>query len=146
LDMRYRGQEYTLPVPLTEDLRAITDFDAIRIRFDQLHQEHYGHSAPNEPVMMVNLRLSALGRFENRLPLSSAYQDGDQGERGKRPVIFDSSRQAVNCPIYLRSGFKAGDRLDGPAVIEELGATILLYPGDKMQVNQFGHLAIDVAG
>src|SRR5262249_13740719 len=50
LDMRYRGQEYTLPVPITEDLRAITDFEAIRSRFDQLHQEHYGHSAPKEPV------------------------------------------------------------------------------------------------
>ena len=35
-------------------------------------------------------------------------------------------------------------RLDGPAVIEELGATILLYPGDEMQVNEFGHLVIDV--
>ncbi|HSE86342.1 MAG TPA: hydantoinase/oxoprolinase family protein [Candidatus Binatia bacterium] len=144
LDMRYRGQEYTLPVPLTEDLRAITDFGAIRARFDELHQEHYGHSAPNEPVMMVNLRLSALGRFENQLPLTWAYQDGDQGERGKRPVIFDG-QQSLLCPIFLRDGFKAGDRLDGPAVIEELGATILLYPGDKMQVNEFGHLAIDVA-
>ncbi|HZA57273.1 MAG TPA: hydantoinase/oxoprolinase family protein, partial [Candidatus Udaeobacter sp.] len=52
LDMRYRGQEYTLPVPITENLRAISDFGAIRSRFDQLHQEHYGHSASNEPVMM----------------------------------------------------------------------------------------------
>jgi N-methylhydantoinase A len=68
LDMRYRGQEYTLPVPITEDLRALKDFSAIRARFDQLHQEHYGHSAPAEPVMMVNLRLSALGRSENKLP------------------------------------------------------------------------------
>ncbi|HEY7319165.1 MAG TPA: hydantoinase/oxoprolinase family protein [Candidatus Binatia bacterium] len=146
LDMRYRGQEYTLPVPLTEDLLTLPDFGAIRARFDQLHQEHYGHSAPKEPVMMVNLRLSALGRFENRLPFSSAYQDGDQGERGRRFVVFDSSREAIPCPIYLRSGLKAGDRLDGPAVIEELGATILLYPGDKMQVNDFGHLVIDIAG
>jgi N-methylhydantoinase A len=145
LDMRYRGQEYTLPVPLTEDLRAIADFGPIRTRFDQLHQEHYGHSAPKEPVMMVNLRLSALGRFENRLSISPAHKERDQGERGKRPVIFDDSRPAVNCPIYLNSGLKPGDRLDGPAVIEELGATILLYPGDKMQVNQFGHLIIDVA-
>src|SRR5499426_225834 len=145
LDMRYRGQEYTLPVPITEDLRAITDFGPIRSRFDQLHQEHYGHSAPNEPVMMVNLRLSALGRIENRLSISPVHQERDQGERGKRPVIFDESRPAVNCPIYLHSGLKAGDRLDGPAVIEELGATILLYPGDKMQVNEFGHLVIDVA-
>ena len=146
LDMRYRGQEYTLPVPLTEDLRTITDFGAIRARFDQLHQERYGHSAPKEPVMMVNLRLSALGRFENRLPFSSAYQDGDQGQRSQRLVIFDSNREAVNCPIYLRCGLKAGDRFEGPAVIEELGATILLYPGDKLRVNDFGHMVIDVVG
>jgi N-methylhydantoinase A len=48
-------------------------------------------------------------------------------------------------PIFLRDGFKAGDRLLGPAVIEEVGATILLYPGDTMEVDQFGHLVIDVA-
>jgi N-methylhydantoinase A len=144
LDMRYRGQEYTLPVPVTEDLRALSNFDAIRSRFDQLHQEHYGHSAPKEPVMMVNLRLSALGRFENRIPPASSTRDGDRGERGRRPVIFVD--KPIPCPIYLRSGFKAGDRLDGPAVIEELGATILLYPGDRMGVDEFGHLVIDVGG
>jgi N-methylhydantoinase A len=141
LDMRYRGQEYTLPVPVTEDLRSLSDFSAIRARFDQLHQEHYGHSAPKEPVMMVNLRLSALGRFENKLPLASKPRAADRGEHGRRPVIFDS--KPVNCPIYLRSGLVPGDRFDGPAVIEEMGATILLYPGDKMQVNEFGHLVID---
>jgi N-methylhydantoinase A len=143
LDMRYRGQEYTLPVPITDDLRAVTDFGAIRSRFDQLHQEHYGHSAPKEPVMMVNLRLSALGKTENSLPLAPAPRQDDGGVRGRRPVIFED--KAMECPIYLRSGFKAGDKLDGPAVIEEVGATILVYPGDRMQVNEFGHLVIDVA-
>jgi len=142
LDMRYRGQEYTLPVPVTEDLRAVTDFTPIRARFDQLHQEHYGHSAPKEPVMMVNLRLSALGKFDNKLPLTSASREEERGERGRRPVIFES--RPVDCPIYLRNGFKSGDRLEGPAVIEETGATILVYPGDRMQVNKFGHLVIDV--
>ena len=142
LDMRYRGQEYTLPVPVTEDLRAVTDFTPIRARFDQLHQEHYGHSAPKEPVMMVNLRLSALGKFDNKLPLTSASHEEERGERGRRPVIFES--RPVDCPIYLRNGFKSGDRLEGPAVIEETGATILVYPGDRMQVNKFGHLVIDV--
>jgi N-methylhydantoinase A len=144
LDMRYRGQEYTLPVPVTEDLRALTDFGAIRARFDQMHQDHYGHSAPKEPVMMVNLRLSALGKFDNKLPLATESRAADRGERGWRPVIFDT--QPVDCPIYLRSGFKAGDRLSGPAVIEEMGATILVYPGDTMQVNDLGQLVIEVAG
>jgi len=142
LDMRYRGQEYTLPVPVTEDLRALSDFGAIRARFDQLHQEHYGHSAPNEPVMMVNLRLSALGKFDNKLTLTATAHDADRGERGRRRVIFES--EPVDCPIYLRTGFRAGDRLEGPAVIEEVGATILLYPGDRMHVNEFGHLVIEV--
>ena len=142
LDMRYRGQEYTLPVPLTEEPRALSDFSAIRARFDQMHQDHYGHSAPKEPVMMVNLRLSALGKFDNRLPLATASSAEDRGERGRRPVIFDT--QPVDCPIYLSSGFKSGDQLAGPAVIEELGATILVYPGDTMQVNEHGQLVIEV--
>jgi N-methylhydantoinase A len=146
LDMRYRGQEYTLPVPVTEDLRTLKDFSVVRARFDQLHQEHYGHSAPHEPTMMVNLRLSAIGKLEDRLALASSYHDGDAGERGKRQVLFDNERQAILCPIFLRSGLKAGDRLDGPAVIEEMGATILVYPGDKMHVNEFGHLVIDIGG
>ena len=79
--------------------------------------------------MMVNLRLSALGKFENKLPLATASRAEDRGERGRRPVIFET--QPVDCPIYLRSGFKAGDRLKGPAVIEELGATISFIPATK---------------
>ena len=94
---------------------------------------------------MVNLRLSALGRFENRLPLASSYRQEDRGERGKRPITFSSGEQPVMSPIFLRAGLKSGDRLVGPAVIEEVGATILLYPDDKMEVNEFGHLVIDVA-
>jgi N-methylhydantoinase A len=144
LDMRYRGQEYTLPVPVTEELPAMTDFSTIRSRFDQLHQEHYGHSAPKEPVMMVNLRLSALGRTENKIPLAAVWREEDRGVRGRRPVIFEN--KPADCPIYLRSGFKSGDKLEGPAVIEEIGATILVYPGDRMQVNEFGHLVIDLIG
>jgi N-methylhydantoinase A len=142
LDMRYRGQEYTLPVPITEDLRSLADFSEIRTRFDQLHQEHYGHSAPKEPVMIVNLRLSALGKTDDRLPLASPPLQGERGARGYRAVIFETT--SIGTPVYLRSGLKEGDSLDGPAVIEELGATILVYPGDKMQVNEFGHLMIEL--
>jgi N-methylhydantoinase A len=142
LDMRYRGQEYTLPVPLTEDLRGLSDFGAVRARFDELHQAHYGHSAPGEPVMMVNLRLSALGKNDSRLPLAGRCRENDRGQRGTRPIIF--AAHAIETPIFLRSGFRAGDRLIGPAVIEDIGATILLYPGDSMEVNELGHLVIDV--
>jgi len=74
--------------------------------------------------------------------LVSSQGEGERGERGRRPVIFES--KAIDSPIYLRSALKPGDRVDGPAVIEELGATILVYPGDKMRVNESGHLVIEV--
>jgi N-methylhydantoinase A len=141
-DMRYRGQEYTLPVPMSEDLHALSDFGAIRARFDKLHHAHYGHSAPTEPVMVVNLRLSALGRNDSGLSLMARYNENDRGQHGSRIVIFDSA--PLDAPIFLRGGFKPGDCLKGPAVIEEIGATILVYPGDKMEVNEFGHLVIEV--
>ena len=95
--------------------------------------------------MMVNLRLSALGRLENRLPLGAPFSDQDRGERGKRPVIFAGGKPAIASAIYLRGGLKPGDRIEGPAVIEDLGATILLYPNDKMQVDELGHLVIDLS-
>jgi N-methylhydantoinase A len=142
LDMRYRGQEYTLPVPLMEDLRALSDFGAVRARFDELHQAHYGHSAPGEPVMMVNLRLSALGKNDSRLPLYAPCREDERGQHGKRMVIFTA--QTIEAPIFLRSGFRTGDRLTGPAVIEDIGATILIYSGDSMEVNEFGHLVITI--
>ncbi len=145
LDMRYRGQEFTIPVPVTEDLNRLSDFGSIRSRFDTLHQEHYGHSAPAEPVVIVNLRLSALGRSDHRLSLKSPFRESDRGKRGERPVIFDAGLQPVVCSIFLRSGLELGDEIQGPAVIEEVGSTILVYPGDRAHVNEFGHIIIDLA-
>ncbi len=68
LDMRYRGQEYTLPVPITEDLRSITDFAADSIAFRPaapgalrpLGAEGAGHDGQS----------STFGVRENREPLT----------------------------------------------------------------------------
>ncbi|MBI2351119.1 MAG: hydantoinase/oxoprolinase family protein, partial [Deltaproteobacteria bacterium] len=129
LDMRYRGQEYTLPVPLTENLSGLGELTSIGSRFNALYQEHYGHSAPEEPVVIVNLRLTAIGAAANRLSLSASFQKDDKGKKGLRQVTFDGAQGPVLCPIFLRSGLSAGERLQGPAVVEEIGSTILIYPG-----------------
>jgi N-methylhydantoinase A len=71
------------------------------------------------------------------------HRDADRGQRGSRAVIF--ATEPVDTPIFLRSGLRSGDRLQGPAVIEEIGATILVYPGDRVAVNEFGHMVIEVS-
>jgi len=63
---------------------------------------------------------------------------------GKRPVYFGGRFYAT--PTYRRSALAAGNRIKGPALIEEYASTTVLMPGDAMQVDQFGNLVIAVGG
>ncbi|MCC6475087.1 MAG: hypothetical protein IT514_15240 [Burkholderiales bacterium] len=46
--------------------------------------------------------------------------------------------------IYARQHLAAGRRIDGPAVIEEFGATTVMGPGDRMEVGGLGEMRIAV--
>ena len=56
-DLRYRGQEHTIPIAVSgaQDLTAATD--DTRARFDAQHDRRYGHAAPDQSIEIVNLRL-----------------------------------------------------------------------------------------
>ena len=62
LDIRYVGQEFTLPVPVTLDQLKRGDRAGIRTAFDKLYEHRYAHHSPEEPVEMVNVRLGAIGK------------------------------------------------------------------------------------
>ena len=53
--------------------------------------------------------------------------------------------KAVATPVYLRDGLRAGNRVAGPALIEEEASTTVLPPGDRLRVDGFGNLDIEVA-
>ncbi len=61
LDLRYEGQEFAIKVPVSAEEIAAGDLKTIRDRFDSIHDRSFGHAAPNEPLEMVNIRLSARG-------------------------------------------------------------------------------------
>ena len=42
---------------------------------------------------------------------------------GHRPVVFARGRAAVDVPVYRRATLGAGDRFDGPAIVEERETT-----------------------
>ena len=64
---------------------------------------------------------------------------------GKRPVSFDG-QASVDAPTYRRAALLAGNRIAGPALIEEHASTTVLMPGDRMTVDAYGNLVIAVAG
>src|SRR5262249_16153540 len=62
LDLRYAGQECTLPVPGPLAQLKAGNRKAIRAAFDALYEPRYAHHSPEEPVEMVNMRLGIIGK------------------------------------------------------------------------------------
>ena len=146
LDMRYVGQEHlvTVDVPLEHFERQ--DRQAIKKLFDHIHHTRYGTSAPGERAEIASLRTSVTGR----LTKPSFEEIGRGGphpphaaRHGSRPVWFGST--SAETPVYDRESLQSGNRISGPALIEEHASTTVLFPGDELSVDSGGNLVITVA-
>ena len=147
-DMRYVGQEHPVTVHLPADVFRRRDADALKDQFDAEHLRRYGTNAPTEQAEIVSLRATVTGVLKKppleriargaRAPLSSA-------KRGTRRAYFAEVGKAVVTPTYARDGLRAGNAIAGPALIEEHASTTVLLPGDRLRVDAFGNLVIEVA-
>jgi N-methylhydantoinase A len=142
LDIRYLGQEFSLPVPVSLDQIRRRDAAGIRAAFDALHQKRYAHHAENEPVEMINLRLVVrAGGAKPRMVASAAAK----AKPAHRDVHFDRSGP-ISAAVYDREALAPGMTVDGPALIREYGSTTVFFAGDRCTVASTGELIIEVGG
>jgi N-methylhydantoinase A len=143
LDLRYVGQEFTLSVPVTVAQLKAGNRQAIRTAFDKLYEHRYAHHSADEPVEMVNMRLGIIGKRAKlrfpRLGTTRAAMPAPQ-----REVYFSDSKKPVRCPVYQRDALAAGARITGPAIVQELGTTTVLFRKDDCRVAPSGELIIKV--
>ncbi len=143
MDLRYVGQEFWLQVPVTREEVLAADTGLIEARFAEIHDHRFGHAALDEPLELVNLRLTAIGTRPNiRFP--SLKTSSADSLVGTRPVYLENAKKAVESAIYARSKLSAGQVIAGPAVIEEYASTTLLFEGDRLTVAETGELVIEV--
>ena len=143
LDLRYEGQEFAVKVPVTDEEIERGDVDAIRQRFDAIHDRTYGHAAPDEPIEMVNVRLAARGiRRKMRMPELGTSRNSQP--RTIRKVCLDGADGFVDCPVYTRDTLPAGFEVTGPGLIEEYGSTTVLFAGDVATIAATGEIIVKV--
>ena len=145
VDARYTRQSYELAVPVPRDLPAEDVLPAVAAAFHDRHEQTYGHARRDEPVQMVNVRLSAVGRIP---PIRVAQATGSgEAEKGTRTVWF-RSHGAVEAGVLDRARMAANQTVAGPAIIESLESTILIPPGwtGRMDADGFIHLTLDAGG
>ena len=143
VDMRYVGQSYELSIPLGE-ARVEDVLERMLADFHAEHERAYGFAAPEEPVELVTLRLTAVGRIAKprlrELPARSG--DANAARRAVRRVWFAESGGFVDCPMYDRYRLPAGGVLEGPAIVEEMDSTTVIHPGFRGEVDRYGNLLI----
>ena len=144
LDMRFVGQSHELSIHAPNRRLSPTDVEQLSDHFLKEHDRAYGFSAPNEPVELVNLRLTAIGKITKpkSRELGSVGGDLDDAQKGMRSVYFAETEGYIDCPVYDRYQLRAGQLLVGPAIVVELDSTSVIHPGYEARVDRFGNLVI----
>lgn len=142
-DLRYRGQAFELTLSLPDRPLCDQGLAELRMRFDAEHARVYGYSAPEEPVELVNLRLTALGKTEHfELPRISQKGTLSDALIERRKVFFPDGWQET--PVFQRDSLPAGLEFLGPAVVESAESTCLIPPGVRVHVDSYGNLILEV--
>ena len=143
-DVRYLGQGYELEVPVAAGKLTERKLAAAVQRFHEAHRSLYGYASPDNPVEVVNLRLTAVARLP-RPELESASLDGEENPKrarqGRRQVYFTG--EPVASDIYERGRLKPGDSISGAAIIEQLDSTTVVWPGQSARVDAYGNLILE---
>jgi len=144
-DMRYTGQGYELRVPVPErgiDAKALAN---VRDRFDDIHARMHGHAAREKPVELVSYRV----RVRVEVPKYQPAMARDIAEtaapgaasKGTRQVWFTSDAP-METAIWSRPDLPAGSVFEGPAIAEQLDATIVVPPGWRAKVDGYWNMIL----
>lgn len=149
LDMRYVGQEHSVTVDIPPEHFDARDRQAIKALFDNVHAQRYGTSAPLEPAEIASLRTTVTGVVE-KPALEQIEQGGktpsQEARTGSRKAYFEAAAGFVDTPTFARSALLAGNRIAGPALIEEHASTTVILPSDSVEVDAIGNLVITISG
>ncbi|HTV69732.1 MAG TPA: hydantoinase/oxoprolinase family protein [Rhizobiaceae bacterium] len=143
-DMQFVGQTHILNVRLPSTAIAKADLQAL---FDKSYFERFKVKLPEIRANLVNLNTSVIG-VRPDVDLSrlidpagrAATLDGALSER--RQVWFDGTW--IDTPVYAREQLPLDAVITGPAILEQMDATTVVEPDDRVTSDRDGNLVIEV--
>ncbi len=138
-DVRYRRQAYELTLPVEDGPVTRDSLDRLAAAFHEKHAQTYGHANREEPVQLVNLRLTAIGKLPD-LKLAQPF-DAASARVRTRDVWF-AATGFVSAQVHWRNGLPPGAAIAGPAIIEALDSTTVLPPGWVGRVDELGYVRL----
>ncbi|MCK4482307.1 hydantoinase/oxoprolinase family protein, partial [Candidatus Bathyarchaeota archaeon] len=100
-----------------------------------------------EQVELVSVKLIAVGLVDKpKLKEHPLHRKKPSKEAitEKRKVFFEQNKDYIETSIYMRKRLKAGNMIDGPAVIEQYDATTVVYPDWVASVDRFVNIVLSM--
>ena len=142
IDVRYHGQAFEVPMSVVLTGFGEGGLDRLAAAFDEEHRRLFTFNMDTEHEF-VNLRAVAMGKVQE-VPAPRIEQgDGnpDQAKIRDHEIWVDGGfKKAV---IYDRARLHAGDRIVGPAIVNEMDSTTLVLPSHEAVVDAFGVILIN---
>ena len=137
-DMQFQGQSHMLSVALPGP--AVTREELQRL-FEKAYWTRFEVELPEIRAMLVNLHTAVIG-LRPRLDLSllAGRDTSGAGRPGTREVWFEGGLRPT--PVYRRESLPPA--LEGPAIIEQLDCTTVVEPGNRLSVDRFGNLLVEI--
>lgn len=140
-DLRYfrERSEFTLAVePAGLRNGGLSD---LATRFGAAHERRHGFRL-DQPVELLNVRAIGLGRADKVASpsLEAGGPDASAAVVDQRQVCFDAGFVATD--IYDRALLRAGNRLTGPAIVQQADSTTVVHPGHVADVDAHGNMLI----
>ena len=147
VDMRYRRQTHELSIPVAAGDLSPENVDDLINTFEDKYEELYGEGAAYREagVEIVTFRVEAIGRLP--MPKLREYQlgltDPTPALTGEREVFFYEIGDSISTKIYDGTKMKAGYIVEGPAIIEHIGTTIVIGPRQKGAIDRYLNTLIE---
>ena len=140
-DLRYTRQAYELNVTADEGEFTTTTKDQLADKFHARHEQTYGHQNLNEPVHLVTLRLTAVGKLD-RLEITHHPDTVGNSEKSRRSAWF-ADVGTVECAVHDRNRLDTTSQLTGPAIVESLDSTLVIPPGWSASNDHRGFITME---
>jgi N-methylhydantoinase A len=142
-DLRYVGQAFEVRVEVPAGPLTAETAETVAGSFHDEHRRLYGYDFRNDTrqqVEWVNVRVSGVGPISKPdLPKVAAGSGASTALGRERAVYFD---RWADTATYDRTRLGVGDRIQGPAVVEEFSSTVPIHPRFEATVDAFGSLVI----
>jgi N-methylhydantoinase A len=144
-DMRFRGQGYEVITRLPAGPYTASSGNALRASFLAAYEGVFGRRPPVAEIEIVNIRVSVTAPTSSgELELDLQPADAILQPRATRTIRFHAAAAPVAAPVYERSALPAGQRLRGPAIVEEASSTLLVPPGADATLHPDGNIVIEL--